>query len=248
MSRHLERSVDSILCAAYSSYLYFDFIHVPLPSHSECYVIFRTDSEAEVARLLALLHAREMENLKVLRELEETKAMLALVRAKHSAEMAQAKLVAVEKDLRLQVAEQALQSLKLVRSSLNQLLYFLSQSQLLAQSRNMNDCVVDWWSSCDVLWCLKSVLILFACCITISFLGFGGRMPWLFRRYLSCICKQFLLFVYFLWLFFLFCLFIAFYCFFFFVRLVDVLVVLIDTYIGVEKLLFGRSCPARMLE
>lgn len=41
--------------------------------------------------------------------------MLALVRAKHSAEMAQAKLVAVEKDLRLQVAEQALQSLKLTQ-------------------------------------------------------------------------------------------------------------------------------------
>lgn len=56
-----------------------------------------------------------MENLRVSRELEETKAMLALVRAKQSSELAQSKQMAVEKDLRLHAAEQALQSLKLVR-------------------------------------------------------------------------------------------------------------------------------------
>jgi hypothetical protein len=56
-----------------------------------------------------------MENLRVSRELEETKAMLALVRAKQSAELAQSKQLAVEKDLRLHAAEQALHSLKLVR-------------------------------------------------------------------------------------------------------------------------------------
>jgi len=68
-----------------------------------------------------------MENLRVSRELEEAKAMLALVRAKHSAEIAQAKQVAVEQDLRLHAAEQALHSLKLVRFRLGQGFFFPSR-------------------------------------------------------------------------------------------------------------------------
>ncbi|XP_024395839.2 uncharacterized protein [Physcomitrium patens] len=75
----------------------------------------RTDSEAEIARLTSLLHVKNLEYRKASRELEETKAVLSLVRAKQSADMAQAKLMAVEKDLRLQAAEQAVDSLKLTQ-------------------------------------------------------------------------------------------------------------------------------------
>lgn len=81
-------------------------------SECEC----RTDPGSEIARLTALLHAREMEYLRVSRELEEAKALLALVRARSAADLAQAKQVAVEKDLRLHTAEQALSSMKLVFS------------------------------------------------------------------------------------------------------------------------------------
>jgi hypothetical protein len=55
-----------------------------------------------------------MENLRVTRDLEEVKALLALIRAKAAAELAQAKQQAAEKDLQLQMAQQALLSLKMV--------------------------------------------------------------------------------------------------------------------------------------
>lgn len=97
------------------------------PNHFKKTLVCRADPAAGIARLSALLHAKEMENLRVSRELEETKAMLALVRAKHSAELAQAKLVAVEQDLRLHASEQALNSLKLVRFRLGQVFFFLSR-------------------------------------------------------------------------------------------------------------------------
>jgi len=55
-----------------------------------------------------------MENLRVTRDLEEVKALLALIHAKAAAELAQAKQQAAEKDLQLQMAQQALLSLKMV--------------------------------------------------------------------------------------------------------------------------------------
>ncbi|KAG0602229.1 hypothetical protein M758_10G000100 [Ceratodon purpureus] len=81
--------------------------------HNDMLSAVGADPAAEIARLSALLHTKEMKNLRLSRELEETKAMLALVRAKHSAELAQSKQLAVEQDLRLHAAEQALNSLKL---------------------------------------------------------------------------------------------------------------------------------------
>lgn len=93
------------------------------------------DSEAEIARLTSLLHVKNLEYRKASRELEETKAVLSLVRAKQSADMAQAKLMAVEKDLRLQAAEQAVDSLKLVQSNLPKY-SFQVESQVLLLSRN----------------------------------------------------------------------------------------------------------------
>lgn len=78
---------------------------------------------------------KNLEYRKASRELEETKAVLSLVRAKQSADMAQAKLMAVEKDLRLQAAEQAVDSLKLVQSNLPKY-SFQVESQVLLLSRN----------------------------------------------------------------------------------------------------------------
>lgn len=98
-------------------------------------MVRRTDSEAEIARLTSLLHVKNLEYRKASRELEETKAVLSLVRAKQSADMAQAKLMAVEKDLRLQAAEQAVDSLKLVQSNLPKY-SFQVESQVLLLSRN----------------------------------------------------------------------------------------------------------------
>ncbi|CAM6017391.1 unnamed protein product [Sphagnum balticum] len=74
----------------------------------------RTDLSTELDCTKALLHTKEMENLSVIRELEEVKALLALIRVKAAAEVVQAKQQAAEKDFQLQVAQQALQSLKLV--------------------------------------------------------------------------------------------------------------------------------------
>jgi len=111
----------------YAQFISYSCISVSVilssPSHFKKSLVRRADPAADFARLSALLHAKEMENLRVSRELEETKAMLALVRAKQSAELAQAKQVAVEQDLRLNAAEQALQSLKLVRFRLGQVLF-----------------------------------------------------------------------------------------------------------------------------
>uniref|UniRef100_A0A7I4AUN7 Uncharacterized protein n=1 Tax=Physcomitrium patens TaxID=3218 RepID=A0A7I4AUN7_PHYPA len=97
--------------------------------------LLSADSEAEIARLTSLLHVKNLEYRKASRELEETKAVLSLVRAKQSADMAQAKLMAVEKDLRLQAAEQAVDSLKLVQSNLPKY-SFQVESQVLLLSRN----------------------------------------------------------------------------------------------------------------
>lgn len=55
-----------------------------------------------------------MENLRVTRDLEEVKALLALIHAKAAAELAQAKQQAAKKDFQLQMAQQALLSLKMV--------------------------------------------------------------------------------------------------------------------------------------
>ncbi len=60
------------------------------------------------------MHAKEMENLRVTRDLEEVKALLALIHAKAAAELAQAKQQAAKKDFQLQMAQQALLSLKMV--------------------------------------------------------------------------------------------------------------------------------------
>ncbi len=60
------------------------------------------------------MHAKEMENLRVTRDLEEVKALLALIHAKAAAELAQAKQQAAKKDRQLQMAQQALLSLKMV--------------------------------------------------------------------------------------------------------------------------------------
>jgi hypothetical protein len=55
-----------------------------------------------------------MENLRVTCDLEEVKALLALIHAKAAAELAQAKQQAAKKDRQLQMAQQALLSLKMV--------------------------------------------------------------------------------------------------------------------------------------
>jgi hypothetical protein len=78
------------------------------------YVLCRTDLSTELDCIKASLHTKEMENLSVIRELEEVKSLLALIRVKAAAEVVQAKQQAAEKDFQLQVAQQALQSLKLV--------------------------------------------------------------------------------------------------------------------------------------
>ncbi|CAM6018020.1 unnamed protein product, partial [Sphagnum balticum] len=73
-----------------------------------------TDPSTELDCIKADLHAKEMENLRVTHDLEEVKALLALIRAKAAAELAQAKQQAAKKDLQLQMAQQALLSLKMV--------------------------------------------------------------------------------------------------------------------------------------
>jgi hypothetical protein len=74
----------------------------------------RTDPSTELDCIRAVLHAKEMENLRVTRDLEEVKALLALIHAKAAAELAQAKQQAAKKDFQLQMAQQALLSLKMV--------------------------------------------------------------------------------------------------------------------------------------
>ncbi|KAH8950028.1 hypothetical protein BDL97_10G063100 [Sphagnum fallax] len=74
----------------------------------------RTDPSTELDCIRAVLHAKEMENLRVTRDLEEVKALLALIHAKAAAELAQAKQQAAKKDRQLQMAQQALLSLKMV--------------------------------------------------------------------------------------------------------------------------------------
>jgi len=86
-----------------------------LEQNSNSQESFRAEPVKELDRLTTLLHTRDMEHLNLSRELEETKALLALVRARHAAEAAQLKQVALESSLRLQAAEQALHSLKLVQ-------------------------------------------------------------------------------------------------------------------------------------
>ncbi|CAM6064718.1 unnamed protein product [Sphagnum tenellum] len=68
----------------------------------------RTNPSTELDCIRAVLHAKEMENLRVTRDPEEVKALLALIHAKAAAELAQAKQQAAKKDRQLQMAEASL--------------------------------------------------------------------------------------------------------------------------------------------
>ncbi|KAG6541483.1 hypothetical protein Mapa_017157 [Marchantia paleacea] len=74
----------------------------------------KLEVEKELERFKDLLHARELVLSEVTQELEEAKAQFSLARAKATAELVHATQLAVEREARLQQAEQALASLRQV--------------------------------------------------------------------------------------------------------------------------------------
>eukprot|EP00250_Pteridium_aquilinum_P000786 c10952_g1_i1 orf=295-1806(-) len=74
-----------------------------------------SEVDVELQEIKSALISKEQELSEVSRDLEETKAQLALVQAKATAEVAQAKQVALEKDIRLKSADLALANLKRVQ-------------------------------------------------------------------------------------------------------------------------------------
>lgn len=75
---------------------------------------FTAKTEVELDHIKSALRIREVDLVELSRELEETKAQLALVQAKAMAEVAQIKQMALEKEMRLKSADQALANLKKV--------------------------------------------------------------------------------------------------------------------------------------
>ncbi|BBN15802.1 hypothetical protein MPTK1_7g00970 [Marchantia polymorpha subsp. ruderalis] len=74
----------------------------------------KLEVEKELERFRDLLHARELVLSEVTQELEEAKAQFSLARAKATAELVHATQLAVEREARLQQAEQTLASLRQV--------------------------------------------------------------------------------------------------------------------------------------
>lgn len=74
-----------------------------------------SEADLELQEIKSALVNKERELREVSRDLEETKAQLALIQAKATAEVAQAKQLALEKDLRLKSADLALANLKRVQ-------------------------------------------------------------------------------------------------------------------------------------